>query len=282
MPAAGFAKAGERAENRACPVFLQGCLPEGELRVIECALFIGQLNRDDFLRLGRQFGGDQLLVAADDQRRKSAAQGGKAAVLLDVAILEVLQAAKEAWIEAVHDRPKILRGILQRRARQGDGVFCGKGVDGGRHLRGRILDGLRLVQNQEVKFLILKEFHILTDDLVVHYDDVRLEIRQLAFPLGGGSGNGGDGQRRAESLRLRQPDRHDGGRADDQCLERLPTPSCVVSAGLQNGENLKRFAETHVVRQNGSRAACGAVEQKLRAFLLIAAEKIVKMFGKRR
>ena len=72
--AAGFAEACERAKQGTRSVLLQGRLAEGELCVVEGALFISKFHGDNLFRLRRQFGGDQLLVATDDQRREFAAQ----------------------------------------------------------------------------------------------------------------------------------------------------------------------------------------------------------------
>ena len=115
-----------------------------------------------------------------------------------------------------------------------------------------VLDGLGLVQDAGVEFLVLVQGLVAAKQVVAghhHVGPVPL-LGQLG-PVGGIPVHHNAVQLRRELLAFLGPVQHQRGRADDEAGQGVPA---LLPEGQQIAEHLHRLAQTHIIRKDAAHA----------------------------
>ena len=91
-----------------------------------------------------------------------------------VGFVEIVLRTEIAGLDEIHDTPEIEQPVFQRRAREGETLIGSKLFHRLRHLRGRVLDELRLVEDDGAELEFLQRFKIAAEQGVVGDDQVVL------------------------------------------------------------------------------------------------------------
>ena len=124
--------------------------------VVDAALGLVELDVKHRVGARRQLGQHLALRAAQDERADLGAEprrrtrGCPFAMGVAVALLEVARAAEQAGVREVHRAPELFEAVLDRRAAERDAELSAQLERGARGLAPEVLDGLRLVEDDDV------------------------------------------------------------------------------------------------------------------------------------
>ena len=127
--------------------------------VVDVALDLVELDVEHDVGPRRKLRDDLALRAPEDERPDLRAQARRGARVpgLDrsgVALLKVAGAAEQPRVREVHHAPQLLESVLDRRAAQRDAKLAAQLERGARGLAAEVLDGLRLVEDDDVPRLL--------------------------------------------------------------------------------------------------------------------------------
>ncbi len=163
------------------------------------------------------------------------------------------QGAQHSWVHHLHQAVQVLQPVLQRGAREHEGVAGGDQLDEGGDLGAPVLDALGLIQYHKIRAEGLVDHRQVAQDQLVIDDHeplgtpvlnqprLRFSLHHLSLVF-------------AELFDLSRPLLFQGGGADHQDARRL----CVPVQPGRRGDGLQGLAQPHVVSQQG--AAVGGQE----------------------
>ncbi len=248
---------------------------------VELALRTAELHRHPDFRLGRQLARDVSLEAAQNERRHRFAQGGHAlgvAPLFDRLSPEAPErelVAEQPRRQPVEEGPQLAEMVLDGRSRQTQAVLHREVLERAARLAASVLDGLRLVENGQVKARAREALFVADEDRVGRHDDVGLfDLRpaRLAF----GPVKDDDAEVRSEARRLPCPVAHERGRPDDE-RRRVQASGCLLDANV--GDGLQRLAEAHLVGEHAAGAALAEPLQEGDSLALIGPKRGLQLRG---
>ena len=166
------------------------------------------------------------------RRRRDATPSTPSADRLRVAILEIAASAEQAPVQEVHLAPQLVEAVLDGRPRKRQPPIRFQPVRRLGHLTLRVLDRLRLVEDERVPVARREELLVEPQERVARDRDVGGGVERALRPVV-------DARRepRAEPADLVQPVVHHARRGDDE----RPSPDCA--------QRLNGLPESHVVRQ---------------------------------
>ena len=203
--------------------------------------------------------GDMFFQAAQQQRAQLGGKPAAGDALGGIGVLfaaglvgfgEMFLGAEVAGLDEINDAPEIEQAIFQRRAGQGEALLGFQLLDRLGHLRARVLDELRFVEDDRAEGEFLQSFQVAPQQGVVGDDHVVLRNlfaqvvpRRAAFQHQ-------HFQMRREAVGFAPPVVQHGGRANDQ--RGLGFLAVALVQPGEPGQRLQRFAQTHVVGQNAA------------------------------
>ena len=199
----------------------------------------------------------RVLFAAEDERLHDRAQPLERALVaaqLDrprERPLERLARAEQARVDDVHDRPELAEPVLDRRAGHRQLPARGQPAQRPGALGRRVLDVLRLVEQEPVPGDPRERVGVAGGDVVGGDDDVavRGDQRERRSRQPAHTVVEVDAQRRREPLDLGAPLANDAHRADDERRTERLTAS-LLALRDEHRDRLHRLAEAHVVGQD--------------------------------
>ena len=174
----------------------------------------------------------------------------------------------------MHERPQLHEVVLQRRAGEQQAT---RGVEGQQRLpalRAKVLDVLRLVEDQVLPALALERVLVLRDEVVrrdAHVEGVGLrppEALLLALLLRAVVRE--DLEARAPHLELALPVEHDARRHHDQMR---PPDTVLAREVCHQRDGLHRLAEAHLVGQDAVELAVVHGHEPVEANVLVLAQR---------
>ena len=234
-----------------------------------------------YFRLVRQIGNDALVGfhAPEDVRLHQAAKRRVAVLLARLEpldeLLELLLRTEQARAEEIKQGPKVGQPVLDRGAGEHDSRSGPEPLDGPGLPRRRILDGLRLVEHDQLP-VDLRQPRLAQEHPVGRHDDVgaleglgRVGGRPVEPVLRGlGRMDELGAERRGEPVHLRFPVPQQGSRQNQQ---RWPG-AAVLLQNRQKRQHLDRLAQPHVVGQAGAEPQVRHEPEPVEARLLILAQ----------
>ena len=165
--------------------------------------------------------------------------------------------------------------ILNRRTAHRDTMLCLEQSRGASHLRGCVLNRLRLIQDDVVELRIFQLDNIASQRAVGCEDDVVLMkfVPQLR-PFQPGILKNFELRRKLGRFLL--PVKHQ--RLGNHDERRKVAAVFLLNAVLQQGEHLNRFAEAHVVGQAAAKAELLKELKPAEAFPLVASQFALEIF----
>ncbi len=222
------------------------------------------------VRAARELRHDLALGPAQHERAnlRPQARRGVGVARLDwprVPLLEVARAAEQARVGEVHRAPELLEAVLDGRAAQRDAELAAEVEGGARGLAAEVLDGLGLVEHDDVPLLAGEARRVEPEERVRGQRDlgvgVELALRAVVD---------GRAQVRAEARDLVGPVVDDALRAHDQ------------RAPAEDAERLEGLSEAHVVGQDAAELRVAKEREPVDALLLVPAQGRVQPLGQRR
>ena len=264
--------------------------PVVDRRAVEARLLDGQpavvlVDRD---RRQLQLDLGRVLRAAEDERlhdRAQPLQRAVVAVRLDrprERPLEPLPRAEQAGVDDVHQRPQLAEAVLDRRAGHRQPSPCGQPAERARPLRVRVLDVLRLVEQQAVPGDRGEEVDVAGGDVVRGDDDVRFQrgFRECGARKPEAAVVAVHAQRGREPRDLRAPLLDDAHRADDERRAEHARPHFLALGG-EHRDRLDGLPEAHVVGQDPADPEIAEHPQPAVAALLEREERELHRGGRR-
>ena len=227
------------------------------------------------LDLVRQLLQDVFLEAAQDERHDVALEvlHGALVFFLDdrhfIARLEAVVVQQIARHQEIENRPELRQRVFHRRARQREIIGGLELFDGARGLRRRILDVLRLVEEDIAERAGRIEVDVAPQHVVRRDQHIALRARrrEQLLALGFRASDDFRAELRREALGLVEPVVDERGRRDYQ-RRRTPT----VALREQERQHLQRLAEAHVVCENATEAVVRKARQPVEARDLVVAQ----------
>ncbi|MDQ0648340.1 hypothetical protein QFZ53_002536 [Microbacterium natoriense] len=185
----------------------------------------------------------------------------------DVAIAELPGRGEQSGGGELQERPQLGEAVLHRRAGDGIGHVGAERGDRPMQLRLRVLDELRLVEDEprpldRSELLLVETRH----GVRAHHDVGRCRgIRESPGPLATGALDEHDPQAGREPGRFRAPSAEHRGRRQHEERPLLPRLTRV----LHEAEQLQRLAETHVVSEDAAEPMPPQEREPVEAGLLI-------------
>ncbi len=246
--------------------------------VVEPALFRRQLAVEGLLDFGRQLRGDLLLGAAQDEGAQGAGQqlpglGGRIAQLLGARV-QGGGGSQDPGVQELEQAPQLAQMVLHRRAAQRQAIPAAQQAGGLGRLAVRVLDRLRLVQDDVVEFHLPERRHVLAQGAVGGEHQIPAG-EGIAVSRPADAGVIEHAQPRREMSRLGDPVEHQRARHHHQGRRELLFFQTAVArgpAGFEQGEHLHGLAEPHVVRQAAAEAEVAQEVEPSQAGVLIGAE----------
>ncbi len=266
--------------------------------LVEDGLDAGQRAEGGDLRLVGQVGDDPPvgLQAPEEVRAEQPAQRPVAVLLArrhaTGCAPKLLRAAQQARLQEVEERPEVAEPVLDGRAGQRHANACSHGLRRARLPGAGVLDGLRLVEDDEPPFALAEprgasHGTVRRDDGVDLLEGYRLG-RDLTVCDGVGATFPAFGlarrrpvrhvnaQARREARGLRRPV-GDQGRRDD---EQGRSASRRTLAKEQEREHLKGLAEAHVVREANAEAQLVSPPEPADAIALVGTEDRLEVISR--
>src|SRR5579883_1225154 len=238
--------------------------------VVDAALRLVELDVKHGVRAGRQLAQDLALGAAQHERTDLRAQtrgrfGVTARDGVRVTLLEVADAPEQARVREVHRAPELLEPVLHGRAAQDDTKLPPQLVSRASRLAVDVLDGLALVEHDDVPVLLRDQLGVEAKHGVRHESDLGGGVDPTLRSLVDRRTQTG-----AEAVDLVDPVVDDALRAHDE------------HAAAKDADRLQRLAEAHVVGQHGAELRVAQERKPVHTLLLIWAEIRVEALGTRR
>ena len=176
--------------------------------------------------------------------------------------------------DEVEDRPDLAEAVLDGRAAERQPPVGPEALGGARRGAQRVLDLLRLVDDDVAPVDLLEHLLVAAEERVARHDHVG--VLELVLPLPAlGAVPERVAQRRGEAVHLAQPVGHDARRRHDERLEGLALALDLRVLGLhgeQQRERLHGLAEAHVVGENAAAADLVEKPEPVKALLLVRPE----------
>ena len=243
-------------------------------RLVEVALSTGKFDRAHDHRFGRQFACHVFLLAAQDERPDAAREQRPPVVvglLLDrrpPVTQEVGAAAEKPGQEKVELAPQLTKVVLQRRPGQTQAMARLEPAHDLGPLAACILDGLRLVENQQVIAMLGQLSRIAPQQGIRRKHDVMIRnLGETAFALGPVQRK--HAQRRGETRCFVAPVEDQRSGQDDQ-RRTVKAPRFLLEQQMRQG--LRGLAQAHVVGQDAGELVPTQKLQPGQAFPLVGAE----------
>src|SRR5947208_670699 len=192
---------------------------------------------------------------------------------------EAFERSKEPRIQVLRDRPQLGQPVLDRRAGECDAETGAESTGGPGGARGGVLDVLRLVESRHRPVDGAQDFRVAAEE-AVGGDDQRAGRRPLELRRRTGAARAvvaHDGQRGREAGDLALPVADHRGRAHEKRI--TPVLGTRRAAVEQEGEELDRLPEPHVVGETGAEAEVGHPGEPGKPPLLIGAERAAEIPG---
>ena len=252
-------------------------------RLVEGGLLLAELAELGLLDLAGQIGQDRPVAfeAPQQKRGRQAPQAfGRRLVLVALdrdgeALAELGQAAQQAGIEQVQQRPEFVEAVFHRRAGEGNAALAAEASGGPRHGGVGIFELLGLVKHQPAPGQLRQCGGIAAEHAIAgeqHATGAELlerppQRRCGAGPLGAVVQPHIQGGR--EALQLPPPVAQQGHRRHHQGGRR-------EGIGQQGGDQLGGFAQAHVVRQAGPQPQLAQKHQPAQAPLLVGPQLTIE------
>ena len=212
-------------------------------RLVLDTLVLGEFDREEDFRLGRQVLQDIAFQAAQNERHHELAQRGTFLLARRVVIKDLLETslrAEKSRQDKIEERPELQQVVLDRRTRRHDSEIGEDPLGGSRPQGGGIFNRLGFVQHSHIPMHFFDTVDFIGEQPVTdnqHVASLQLvDLRIAVFR------EVNDVQRRGESQCFRTPVVHQRGRHHD---ERRP----VLRDSLEEDEQLDRLSQAHVIGQ---------------------------------
>src|SRR5262249_3295183 len=144
------------------------------------------------------------------------------------------------------ERPKLAEMVFNGGSAESQAMPAAQQADSLGGFRACVLDGLRLVEHNVIEIYFLEPDYVAAESAISGENDV---VRPEIITVAELAGVVEHAQLRREAFGFLLPVEDQRPRNYDQGRQRRLIRSAPRTAGFEQGENLRGFADTHVIRQ---------------------------------